>query len=141
MTIPAYLLDHTWVARAWNSAAAELFTGWLDGEHDRNLMRFIFVSPAASRLISDWDDRARRVVAEFRADFSRSLRDPFMQALIDELTAQSPTFRHLWQEQEVLGREGGERRFKNPARRFYQSALIVCSHPNIKLVSLTPLED
>jgi len=104
-------------------------------------MRVIFVSPAASRLISDWDERARRVVAEFRADFSRRLRDPSMQALIDELTAQSPTFRQLWQEQEVLGREGGERRFKNPARRFYQSTLILSSHPEIKLVSLTPLED
>ena len=141
MTIPAYLLDRTWRARAWNPAAAHLFTGWLDGEHDRNLMRFIFVSPAASHLISDWDERARRVVAEFRADFSRRLRDPFMQALIEELTARSPTFCRLWQEQEVLGREGGERRFKNPKRSFYQSTLIVSSHPEIKLVCLTPLED
>jgi len=140
MTIPAYLLDSTWVARAWNPAATDLFTGWLDGDHDRNLMRFIFVSPAASRLISDWDERARRVVAEFRADFSRRQRDPSMQALIVELTAQSPTFCHLWKEQEVLAREGGERRFNNPARCFYQSTLILCSHPNIKLVTLTPLE-
>ena len=46
MTIPAYLLDGQWTARAWNRAAAELFVGWLDGDHDRNLMRFIFRSPA-----------------------------------------------------------------------------------------------
>ena len=31
MTIPAYLLDGQWTARAWNRAAAELFVGWLDG--------------------------------------------------------------------------------------------------------------
>jgi transcriptional regulator with XRE-family HTH domain len=141
MTIPAYLLDHTWMARAWNPAAAHLFTGWLDGNHDRNLMRFIFLSPAAPRLIVDWKERARRVVAEFRADFSRRLRDPSMQALIDDLITRSPTFKRLWQEQAVLGREGGERLFDQPLRRFYQSTLILTSHLDIKLVSLTPLED
>ncbi len=141
MTIPAYLLDHTWMARTWNPAAARLFTGWLDGDHDRNLMRFIFLSPAAPRLIVDWNERARRVVAEFRADFSRRLRDPAMQALIDDLMTRSPAFTSLWQEQAVLGREGGERLFDRPLRRFYQSTLILASHLDIKLVSLTPLED
>jgi transcriptional regulator with XRE-family HTH domain len=90
MTIPAYLLDGQWTARAWNRAAAELFVGWLDGDHDRNLMRFIFHSPAAPRLIDEWEDRARRVVAEFRADFSRRLGDPTMRELIEELTRTSP---------------------------------------------------
>jgi len=141
MTIPAYLLDRTWMARAWNPAAGHLFAGWLDGEHERNLMRFIFLSPAAKRLIADWEQRARRVVAEFRADFSLRLRDPFMQELIDDLTAQSPIFKRLWLEQAVLGREGGERRFNHPQRCFYQSALIVASHPDLKLVCLTPVED
>ncbi len=140
MTIPAYLLDRSWTARAWNPAAARLFTGWLDGDHDRNLMRFIFLSPAAPRLIADWDERARRVTAEFRADFSRRLRDSVLQALIDDITARSPAFRQLWREQAVLAREGGERRFQHPQRRFYQSTLIVSSHPDVKLVSLTPLD-
>ena len=141
MTIPAYLLDGAWTARAWNPAAAELFAGWLDEAHERNLLRYIFLSRAARRLIADWDERARRVVAEFRADFSRRLRDPAMQALVEALSAQSPDFDRLWREQAVLGREGGERRFANPARRFYQSTLILASHPDVKLVCLTPLED
>ena len=32
---------------AWNQRRAALFVGWLDGEHDRNLLRFIFLSTAA----------------------------------------------------------------------------------------------
>jgi len=84
MTIPAYLLDGRWTARAWNRAAAELFAGWLDGGHDRNLMRFIFRSAAAPRLIDAWEDRARRVVAEFRADFSRRLGEPAMRRVPGE---------------------------------------------------------
>ncbi|HEY1943667.1 MAG TPA: helix-turn-helix transcriptional regulator [Roseiarcus sp.] len=141
MTIPAYLIDGAWTACSWNAMAAELFVGWLDGQHDRNLLRFIFLSKAARRLIADWDERARRVVAEFRADLSRRLRDPAMQALVDALNEQSPDFRRLWREQAVLVREGGERRFNHPSRRFYQTTLILPSHPDVKLVSLTPLDD
>ena len=136
--IPAYLLDRTWTARAWNAAAAGLFTGWLDQDHDRNLLRYIFLSPAAPRLIADWDERAHRVVAEFRADFSRRLRDPILQALVDTLAERSPVFRELWHEQAVLSREGGERRFLHPSRRFYQCTLILAAHPDVKLVSLSP---
>jgi len=140
LTIPAYLLDPTWTALAWNGHAAGLFTGWLDGEHDRNLLRFIFLSPLAPRLIDDWPERARRVVAEFRADSSRRPRDRSVQALIDGLRAQSPVFAALWREQAVLSRDGGERRFRHPPRRFYQSTLALASHPDIRLVTLTPLD-
>ena len=140
MTIPAYLLDGQWTARAWNRAAAKLFVGWLDGDHDRNLMRFIFCSPAAPRLIDSWEDRARRIVAEFRADFSRRLGEPTMRGLIEELDRASPLFARLWREQAVLGREGGERRFLAPARRFRQSTLVFASHPEAKLVCLTPID-
>ncbi len=140
MTIPAYVLDGQWTARAWNRAAAELFVGWLDGDHDRNLMRFIFLSPAAPRLIEEWEDRARRVVAEFRADFSRRLGEPTMRGLIEELDQTSPLFARLWREQAVLGREGGERRFRAPTRRFRQSTLVFASHPEAKLDCLTPID-
>jgi transcriptional regulator with XRE-family HTH domain len=139
MTIPAYLLDRTWTARAWNAAAAALFVGWLDGEHDRNLLRFLFFSPAARSLVEDWEERARRIVAEFRADFSRHLRDPGMQALVDELSIGSAEFLGHWREQGVLSREGGERGFNGPRRRYHQSTLIFSSHPDIKLVGLTPV--
>lgn len=140
MNVPAYLLDRTWTARAWNFAAARLFSGWLDGEHDRNLLRFIFLSPTAPRLIADWEQRAHRVVAEFRADFSRRLRDPALQALVEDLAARSQAFRTLWHEQAVLDREGGERSFLNPARRFHQSTLILAANTDIKLVSLVPMD-
>jgi len=108
-------------------------------KHDRNLLRFVFLSPVAQRLIADWQDRSRRVVAEFRTDFSRHLRDPAMQSLVEELAAGSPAFREHWQEQAVLEREGGEREFRNPRRRFHQTTLTFTSHPDMKLVTLTPL--
>jgi hypothetical protein len=138
---PAYVLDRTWNARAWNVAAARLFVGWLDGAHDRNLMRYIFLSPLAKTALPDWDKRARRSIAEFRADASRHLEDPALANLIDELRRRSPLFARNWSEHEVVEREGGERHFDHPRRghlRYEQIAFTLASRPDFKLVMLMP---
>jgi transcriptional regulator with XRE-family HTH domain len=143
LKVPAYLLDHLWTARAWNAKAARLFTGWLDEGRDRNLLRFVFLSPEAQALIADWPERAQRLVAEFRADFSRRPRDAAMQALIDELSASSALFTKLWRAQTVLHREGGERSFQHgraKPTRYQQTTLTVASYTECKLVCLVPLE-
>ena len=140
--VPAYLLDHLWTARAWNAAATALFTGWLDEGRDRNLLRFVFLSAEARTLIADWPERAQRLVAEFRADFSRRPRDAAMQALIDGLSDSSPLFVKLWREQTVLHREGGERGFQaddGSIRRYQQTTLLVASQTECKLVCLAPV--
>lgn len=146
MQVPAYLLDHLWTARAWNDAAAALFTGWLDADpgegKSRNLLRFVFLSPEARVLIADWPERAQRLVAEFRADFSRRPRDAAMQALIDDLSSSSPLFTQLWGAQAVLHREGGERSFQDArgqVTRYQQTTLLVASKTECKLVCLVPL--
>lgn len=142
MQVPAYLLDHLWTARAWNSAAADLFIGWLDARSaERNLLRYVFLSPLARERIVDWGERAQRLVAEFRSDFSRRPRDAAMASLVEELHTHSPAFADLWRQQTVLAREGGERAFQIPDQgmvRYQQSTLIVASHPECKLVCLAP---
>jgi transcriptional regulator with XRE-family HTH domain len=143
ISAPAYLLDHTWTARAWNDAAARLFTGWLDREtSDRNLLKFVFLTPVAQTLIADWPERSRRLAAEFRADYSRRPNDAAMQELIDTLSAHSALFRQYWKDQAVLHREGGERRFNHPldgVQRFQQTTLLVASQLECKLVCLAPI--
>ncbi|HEX4171319.1 MAG TPA: helix-turn-helix transcriptional regulator, partial [Acetobacteraceae bacterium] len=115
---PAYVLDRSWTARCWNAAAEQLFVGWLDqpdGQPDgRNLLRFVFLEPAARDLICDWDTRARRVVAEFRASCSAHVTDPGLHALIESVRRQSPEFAQFWNLYGVLEREGGERTFMHP---------------------------
>ena len=142
MAVPAYLLDHLWTARAWNDGAAALFPGWLDQGADTNLLRFVFLSPAARSLIVDWDQRTARLAAEFRADYSRRHRDPALQALVERLCADSPDFGRLWRDQDVLHREGGDREFDHPrlGRHIYrQTTLNPASHPDCKLVCLEPV--
>jgi transcriptional regulator with XRE-family HTH domain len=146
---PAYVLDRAWTAIAWNAAAARLFTGWLDGAPtgdivscENNLLRYIFRAPLARRVIHDWEARARRVAAEFRADYSRHLESPEMRALVEELTRESPFFAEAWEAHAVVDREGGLRTFDHPADgflRYEQATFLLARHPDIKLVLLTPL--
>jgi transcriptional regulator with XRE-family HTH domain len=138
---PAYILDRTWTARGWNAKAARLFAGWLDGDNDRSLLRYIFLSPAARSLIRDHDERARRVVAEFRADVSAHLDDPAIRDHVDDLRRRSDAFARIWDAHGVLGREGGERTFNHPRDglvRFEQVTFNLASQPDLKLTILIP---
>jgi transcriptional regulator with XRE-family HTH domain len=141
---PAYVLDRSWNAKAWNAAAERLFVGWLDAAKDdaeRNLLRFIFLAPAARSLICDWERRARRVVAEFRAHCGAHLDDPALRRLIDELRRASPDFERMWEQHGVLGREGGERTFNHPADgflRYEQVTFDLAGHADVKLTILVP---
>jgi transcriptional regulator with XRE-family HTH domain len=134
---PAYLLDRLWRARAWNEPAARLFGGWLGGEF--GLLDYVFLDGAARRLIVDWENRARRLVAEFRADTGRHPQDPALRALVDRLRAASPAFAAFWSDHAVLAREGGARVFNHPADgvlHYEQVTLVPVGRPDQKLVIL-----
>ncbi|WP_372396576.1 helix-turn-helix transcriptional regulator [Azospirillum sp. HJ39] len=113
MTAPAYLLDRLWTAVGWNPAAERLFGGWLGGA-EPNLLRYVFLDHSARSFIQDWENRARRLLAEFRADTARHPDDPAVRALVDGLRQASALFAQLWEDHGVLEREGGMRRFNHP---------------------------
>jgi transcriptional regulator with XRE-family HTH domain len=136
---PAYLLDSLWNARAWNRPAAALFVGWLDGTSNRNLLRYVFLSPVARKIIPDWQARARRVLAEFRADSSRHLEDAELQAMVEDLRGRSALFTQCWTEHAVVDRTGGERVFEHPRQgrlSYQQIAFALANRPDFKLVML-----
>lgn len=139
LSCPAYGLDRFWNACCWNAAAADLFAGWLDRGGRPNLLRFIFLDPAAGRLIPDWETRALRTLAEFRADFGRGIKDPAMNALVADLVEGSPVFAKGWRRQAVLAREGGTRTFRGPDGAmlvFVQHTFVPADAPDHKLVIL-----
>ena len=135
---PAYVLDAHWTARAWNKAAAALFRDWLSGP-DRNLLRYVFLDASARHFVMDWEARARRLLAEFRADIAGQADEPVVAALIEELRAGCVLFGRWWDEQQVMAREGGERAFNLPngrALRLQQLTLVPTSDTGFKLVVL-----
>jgi hypothetical protein len=120
-----------------------LFADWLGGP-EPCLLRYVFLDPSARRLIHDWEDRARRLLAEFRADTALAPDDIAMRTLVEGLRRGSADFARFWDEHAVLGREGGLRRFDHPwdgALRFVQVTLVPSGHPDLKFVMLLPEPD
>lgn len=140
---PAYVLDRQWNAVAWNRPAKLLFLDWLTAEADRNLLRYLFLSPSSRRLVVSWKERARRVVAEFRADSSRYLQEEPTRSLIEELSNRSADFRQFWKSQDVFEREGGMREFQHPQRGrllYEQITMRPSAREDLKFVVLTPIK-
>lgn len=138
---PAYGLDRLWNACCWNAAAAHLFVGWLSDGAQRNLLRFVFTEPAARTLIGNWKDRARRLLAEFRTDYSRGLNDPRLREMVEGLRRDNAFFDSEWNAQIVLGREGGRRTFVHPDDgnlAFTQYSYAPADRPDYKFVLLVP---
>src|SRR5690348_12786124 len=150
---PAYILDRHWDAIAWNRPAAELFVDWLGGgghrsiQHgravgrtvERNLLRYVFLDARAPAFIVDWSERARRLVAEYRADTASWRDDPVRKAFVHELCAASAAFEAAWRSQQVLSREGGVRTFQHPRQghcTYEQYTLRVAQRPDLKLTIL-----
>jgi transcriptional regulator with XRE-family HTH domain len=137
---PAYVLDRHWNAIAWNRPAAQLFRDWL-GTPSPNLLRYVFLHPRARTFLLDWEDRAQRLVAEFRADTPRLRDDPLRSALIEELSRASREFAAGWRSQRVLSRDGGRRSFRSRGARadFEQHILRVVRRPELRMTVLVPL--
>ena len=149
---PTYVLDRYWNAIEWNPAAAELFRDWLgaaSGLRPRagaarvppNLLRYVFLHPRSKSLLLDWEDRARSLVAEFRADTPRLRDDPQRSALIEELSQASREFATAWRSQRVRARDGGRRSFRaarGGVQHFDQHILRVVSRPDLRMTVLVP---
>ncbi len=145
---PAYVLDRHWDAIAWNRAAAELFEAWLGRRAprrppgQRNLLRYVFLDPHSPSFIADWPQRARRLVAEYRADTAAWREDPVSEALVNDLCGSSAAFEAAWRSQEVLSRAGGRRVFQHPQRGrclYQQFTLRIDSFAELKLTVLVPV--
>jgi hypothetical protein len=99
----------------------------------------MFLCPSARTLVDDWSERARRLVAEFRAECGKGLDDAPIRELIASLQRESAEFAGWWSAQEVVAREGGTRRFTHPQGGklvFRQVTLQLQGWPDWKLTVL-----
>lgn len=143
---PAYGLDPAWTVCCANAAARHLFVGLFEaGDNQQpNLLRYIFTHPQARALLPDWAERCRRVLAEFRRDYGRTLNDPRVAAVVTWLRENCDDFRLDWEQQSILGHEGGLRRFNHPADgplSFTQLTLAEVERGDFRLIALKPESD
>jgi hypothetical protein len=103
LPVPVSVGNRYFDTLASNPCARALSPGLEPGE---NLLCWIFLDPAARDLYVDWDRVTDIAVSEFREVAGTDLGDPRLRAMIDELSAQSPRFRELWERADVGYRPG-----------------------------------
>lgn len=142
---PAYVLGPRWEYLAWNRAQARLFPALDDlPDEERNLVWAVFVHPDGRALIIDWEDEARRVLSQFRADITPHRDDPATATLVERLRATSPEFDAWWPSHDVAGLTSRRRRFHGPdgaVLTFAYQVLIAAGTPDARLVVQLPADD
>lgn len=144
LVCPAYALDPAWNVCCANEAAHGLFAGLFDQGTAPNLLVYAFTHPAARTLMPDWETRVRRLLAEFRHDYSRNMRDPRVKAVVKWLVTNCRPFRECWEDQSVLAREGGPRVFRRPdgsSVEYAQYTLADVERGDFRVVFLQPVPD
>jgi transcriptional regulator with XRE-family HTH domain len=112
---PAYVLGPRWEFLAWNRPQSLLYP-LMDrlADDERNLLWVVFAEPNARRLLTDWADQARRIMAEFRSGTAALRNDPQIIGLVDRLVAASPEFAEWWPQIDVAQFQTRLRRYAHP---------------------------
>jgi transcriptional regulator with XRE-family HTH domain len=110
LPVPVVVGNRYLDALAANACARALCPGYEPGG---NMLRWVFVVPAARDFYVHWDAITDIAVSEFREVAGTDLGDPRLCALIDELSAHSPRFRELWARADV-GYRTGPLDFRHP---------------------------
>ncbi|MET7775484.1 MULTISPECIES: helix-turn-helix transcriptional regulator [Streptomyces] len=112
---PAYVISRTMDILACNPGGLRLFPGMADWPpQTRNVVRYVFLHPAATTLFDDWDEQLRAVVGRLRALSSLEPGAPDLTELVDELLSKSPEFTDLWERYDVRWHTHGSKTFHHP---------------------------
>lgn len=111
---PVYAGDHYGNIVAWNPAACEWYDDWgALPPAERNILRWMLVSPVARTRLVDWEDETRDAVARWRSELAAHPNDPTQQAQVAEFSRLSPEFRALWGQHHVTEHRSRIRRLRH----------------------------
>ncbi|MFF3437517.1 helix-turn-helix transcriptional regulator [Streptosporangium sp. NPDC002721] len=107
---PAIVTNRWMDVLASNQMADALYDGL---EHRDNLLRLIFLNPASRLFYRDWEECARRKVAQLRAVAGADLDDPHLTDLVGELSLKSADFRRMWARHDVSSSNIATKNFRH----------------------------
>lgn len=108
---PALVLGARLDILAANDAGTVLFS--VMGT-ETNLLRFVFLAPAARRFYPEWEETAGTFVAALRAASSLGPEDAALRSLAGQLSADSAEFAGLWAAYDIRARTYGTKRLLHP---------------------------
>ena len=119
---PAFVLGRFRDVLARNRMAAALYRGFTVTD---NLVKAVFLDPAARTFYANWDQVAWSSAAGLRATAGADVDDPRLADLVGELSEGSPEFRALWARHDVHGKTSAPKLFHHsdvgPLTLTYQS--------------------
>lgn len=139
---PAIVKTPTWDIVAWNRAATAVLADYPALPPDeRNVLRRLFLDPAAQKSMPDWEDNARFALAVFRIDVARIGGCSVADALTAELRNSSADFRRLWGDIDAQSYGVGLKRIGHPEvglLSFEYSAFAVGGAEGLTMIVFTP---
>lgn len=129
---PVYAGDQYGDILAWNAAVSDWYDDWGALPPDeRNILRWMLVSPVARTRLVDWEDDTRDAVARWRGEFAKHTSDPRQHAQVAEFTRLSPEFRTWWGQHRVVEHRSRIRRFRHDLLGVQTMRIIVMHSPEI----------
>jgi transcriptional regulator with XRE-family HTH domain len=142
---PAFAIGARWDLVAWNESARVVLHDFSQmTARERNVVWMTFASATHRQLVIDWEQHARRILAQFRTSYGRFPDDPWLTELIKDLLAISPEFRAWWSDHEVLRGPEGKKELNHPQVGhlvFEHLMLQVYDVPDLKVVVYTPTDE
>ncbi|NUR88269.1 MAG: helix-turn-helix domain-containing protein [Nonomuraea sp.] len=140
---PVYATDVYCDLIAWNQASAEWYDDWSAWPAEqRNMLRWMLVSPTARDRLPDWENDIRDLVARWRSEVAKWPRDERIKAKINEFSAISPVFSRLWREHDVQEHRSRVRRFRHPrlgSQTLWMAMMLMPDEPMAALVIHYPM--
>ncbi len=142
LNVPAEVITPRWDVIYWNDMVKRCFRDYGKIEPDRrNLFRILMTSPEYQEDPDEFAAMARRITAKLRVDYSQAVGDPSFDALIDEMSEASPTFRELWRSPEIRTRSEGVHLLRHPQLggiTFEHTSYVVEGAPSLRVVIFAP---
>ncbi|MEU1819740.1 helix-turn-helix transcriptional regulator [Streptomyces roseifaciens] len=138
---PAYVIDRHWNLVVVNRAARVVF-GYDEGAH--NCLVNFFTNARHRTVLHRWEDAARAIVGQFRADAARYPDDPEFGRLAADMCAASPAFAAVWAEHPVGSAAHGIKVLDLPGAgqlAFEYTTLPLSDLPGHRLLLYTPAPD
>ena len=142
LNMPAEVITPRWDVIYWNDMVTRCFRDYGSIEHERrNLFRILMTSPEYQEDPEEFHSMARRITAKLRVDYSQAAGDPSFDALIEEMSEVSPTFRELWPSPEIRTRSEGVHLLRHPQLggiTFEHTSYVVEGAPSLRVVIFAP---
>ena len=142
---PTIVRTATWDVVAWNLAATVVLTDYARlPKEKRNILRLIFSDERVRAAQDDWRNVARYVVGAFRADAARAGAGAEIQLLVEELSASSPEFKALWDDNEITAARDGIKRLHHPVLGVIElefSSFAVEGRSDLNMLVYSPAND